>query len=224
MRNATRQDVVQALGTLGVRLSGVVERAHFEDAVTQALAGVRALQIECHPDRHANRGEAVTKLATARFQLISFAEHFLRGLSWAHVAGMFAARVSRSTSEKHWSTELWGTVPTRPGARYYQRCPMCQTLVQAGERHTCKLNVDHFNTKSRPFSYERPWKSDPPGPAEPPPHPKCGHESPMGVTCAEPMNHEGWHRGFGKKGRHTWRETSLSIEEKVRVEKPRRGT
>ena len=216
MRNATRQDVVQALGTLGVRLSGVVERAHFEDAVTQALAGVRALQIECHPDRHPRDSAR----ATALFQSISLADHLLRSNQWSKVAHLFDAG---NVDARNAARVTWYAAP-RPGTRYYARCPLCGVLVGSGERHTCPTRADHFNTKSRPFSYERPWKSDPAGPAEPPPHPKCGHESPMGVTCAEPMNHEGWHRGFGKKGRHTWRETSRSTEEKVRVEKPRRGT
>lgn len=233
MRQLTRQDVIHAFATLGVKLGGTVQRAHYDDAKTQALAGVRSLQIQSHPDKHSASSDG--KRATVRFQEISAAEHLVRSNEWFSVAHLFAGAGQGSATER-WSSQ-WGGWPggvprptTRPGTRYYARCPVCGVLVADGERHSCRIPVDHFKTKSKPFSYERPWKSSPENPAgrpveEKPPHPpECGNESPLGVRCTQPHAHEGWHRGYGKKGRHTWRETSRSTEEKVRVEKTRRGT
>lgn len=192
--------MVQALGTLGVRLSGLVERAHFEDAKTQALANTRALQIESHPDRHSTHGERVTATATALFQSISLADHLLRSSDWYSVAHLFSAPERRSTADR-WGVRCgeWpADVPrptTRQGTRFYARCPVCGVLVGDGERHSCRVDVDHFNTKSRPFSYERPKYER---------KAECRNESPLGAFCMLHQGHDGRHQGYGSKGRHTW--------------------
>jgi hypothetical protein len=34
--------------------------------------------------------------------------------------------------------------------------------------------------------------------------PECGDVSPLGGRCTIHEGHDGWHRGFGPKGRHSW--------------------
>jgi len=152
VRQHTREDVVQALATLGVRLRGIVERSHFEDARTQALANTRALQIECHPDKYSKHGDEITKLATARFQSISLADHFLRDLSCFQVASLFSGGgVSRATSAQAWNGPPWDGPPyerpwkaENPGGRPVEeplRQPECGQESPLGAR--CMIHQGH---------------------------------------------------------------------------------
>ena len=206
MRQLTRTDVIQALATLGVRISGSVAREHFEEAKTHALASLKALQLSEHPDKHGG-----LTAAEDRFKCIGAAAHLLEELSWFHVAGLFGTQVSRGTTARDWDRWSPAAPATRPGVRYYARCPVCGVLVGAGERHSCRPDVDHFNTRSRPFTYERPWKGQP----QTHPPPQCGNESPLGARCTEPPGHTGWHRGYGGQGRHTWHEVRPNFTEET---------
>lgn len=206
MKQLARQDILQALAVLGVRLSGIVDQDRFDEARELALANYRPLMLDNHPDRHASSG--CSAAATARTQEISAADHLLKSIYWFQVAGLFGAgQVSRASSERHWRGGWSPTTSDRPGVRFYKRCPMCATLVQEGERHACKLNVDHFKTKARPFSYERP--------TAPPPRAECRNESPLGAFCTEPPGHDGEHRGYSAKGRHSWHDVTGSSFERV---------
>lgn len=215
MRGLNRQAVVQALWTLGVRLSGEVTSNRFEEARQTALEGFKRLMLETHPDRHAAAGH--TKQATARAQEISAAQHLIKQCSWGHVAQLFSAEVRIGENfgfRGHRATSMWtddwnGQVDRwkasardvasgRPGSRgaYYSRCKQCGLLHTEGNG-MCS------------------------GSATPEP-PKCGAVSPMGATCTEPRGHDGvtgrWHRGFGSKGRHAWRTAESVDGERVEVE------
>lgn len=200
MRQLTRDEVIQAFAVLGVRLSGVVDQDRFDEAYELVTGSQKRLMLLNHPDRHAANGH--TKEATARSQEISAAGYLLSKISWFQVAGLFGAHVSRSTTSAHWNAR--SGVPSAHGAKFYVRCPMCGILVGAGE-HRCTVRPDHFNTKSRPFSYERPWKREP----------QCRNESPLGAFCTEPPGHTGWHHGYGKQGRHSWHEASPDHSEET---------
>lgn len=230
MRNVTRQDVVQALAVLGVRLSGALNANRFEEARALALDGHRALLLETHPDRHEAAGDS--RRATARMQELSAAEHLVRRSPWIYVYHLFAGvrppdPVGAAANPNWWRPSTQTSSSPRPGARFYVRCPLCFQLVGDGERHVCQVKVDHFNTRSRAYAYERPWKREPE--VEPvyssysssrtrtPIEPVCGDTSPQGVRCAEPKDHNGYHRGYSANGRHTWQEAKMYevIEERT---------
>lgn len=89
-RSVTRAQLVQAFGTLGVRLAGQVTSGVYESFRTVAIepANIRKLMRESHPDRHyaAGCGDRATK----RCQEISNAEHLLEKHVWYLVADLFA--------------------------------------------------------------------------------------------------------------------------------------
>ena len=207
MKQLTREDVVQAMAVLGVRLSGFVTSEVFGAAREEAVGAFKRLMMENHPDRHAAAG--LTARANARTLEVSAAEHLLKSCPWFQVSSLFSVRVSNNAPAREWG--MWSGIPTRQGARYYARCPMCATLVQEGERHSCKINVDPIRTKERPFSYERPGKG------QPAKAPECGQESPLGVRCTEPQQHAGEHRGFGRDGRHSWKANFVGTFEQVDI-------
>jgi hypothetical protein len=130
VRQLCRADVVQALGVLGVRLSGAVTSDLFEDGRRLALAGFKRLLLENHPDRHAASGHA--KRATARAQEVSAAEHLVQGCAWFQVAHLFRSEVSGAAA----FVRQWTKTKRRPG-RFYKRCPKCGRMNLEGAEHHC---------------------------------------------------------------------------------------
>ena len=128
MKRLSRADVVQALGVLGVRLSGAVTSELFDEARRLALTGFKRILLENHPDRHAASGHSAR--ATARAQEVSAAEHLVRECAWIHVAHLFRSEVPRSAP---WT----GPTKKRPG-KFYKRCPKCGQLGREGDAHRCQ--------------------------------------------------------------------------------------
>jgi hypothetical protein len=190
MRQVTRQDVVQAMGTLGVRLSGSISSSRFEEARQAALDAFKPLMRDSHPDRHAASGDG--NRATFRAQEISAAQHLVKSCHWSRVGSLFRDR----SGAREWTVEVENMRKQSSRIRYYKRCPRCGRLNREGDQHFCGTKVDPVAASVR----------------------ECGDESPLGVRCAEILGHRGWHRGYSKRGRHVWREKGMySSEEKVDV-------
>lgn len=208
MRRLSRQDVVQALGVLGVRPSGIVTADTFEAARQLAIDGFKRLLMENHPDRHSAAGAG--ERATARAQEISAAEHLLKATAWFDVAHIFAepsGREREATSD--WVADLmrraWAEYPAGPGSgsRLYVRCPMCAAMVLAGSEHRCRIPVDHFRTKVRQSMRDREREAR---------VSKCNHESPLGALCQDSSGHGGWHSGYTGRGKHSWTDGTEHVD------------
>jgi hypothetical protein len=155
---------------------------------------------ECLFDPHACGGKCLGVYTASRIAAVMRRK-------WSSVGHLFTTTSGSRGKSRWWDDQVQPSQNTRPGTRYYARCPVCGFLVDGGKRHSCSVDVDHFSTRSRPFSYERPWKSNPSNPAglpaedNPPRPPECGDVSPLGGSLHDPRGSRWMAQGVRPQGK-----------------------